>query len=65
MSPMKKEPMADTNDQLVRDMMLHDAERMSHPDAVVNRLVYDSHDCPSASPSLGGPSNPRPGPSRT
>ena len=40
--------MVEINDQLVRDMMLHDAERMSHPDAVVNRLVYDSHDCPSS-----------------
>ena len=47
-SPHKREPMVDTNDQLVRDMMMHDAERMSHPDAVVNGLVYDSHDCPGS-----------------
>ena len=25
---------------------MHDAERMSRPDDVINRLVYDSHDCP-------------------
>ena len=40
--PSTGEPLYLRREQLVPDMLLKDAERLSKPDVVMNRVVYDS-----------------------
>lgn len=48
------EPLRPPAPELVARMLLHDAERVAHPEGVMNRVVYDSEtSSPSAYPSAG------------
>ena len=48
------EPLRPPPPELVARMLLHDAERVAHPESVMNRVVYDSQSpTPSVSASAG------------
>ena len=56
MSPCSpKEPLASPTPSTVNDMQAHDAARMTHPEEVRNRVIYDSVDPnPLHAPAAGG-----------
>ena len=61
--PPTGEPLYVRREQLVPDMLLKDAERLSKPDLVLNRVVYDSIEPNAAQGATADSTKPAPRPS--